>query len=146
MFPFIPGRRVQYIDRLMLVFAAPDALPGHHHTVRFWPGEAGHDDVAEFECVADGAWPGFFFGAVDLGERRLGPLRDDRPAGCTFEIPAQAGAICSAFVIAHYDAEPWPRCGWPAPAECREEPDHGRHGHGRRAPSGGYPPSAPTGS
>jgi len=131
MFPFVPGRRVHWIDRLLLVFSAPGAAPGDHHLVRFRQDEAGHDNVTEFQCIADGAWPGFFLGAIDLRDRRLGPLQDERPAGGTFEIPAQAGEICSAYVIAHYDAEPWPRCGSPAPAECREEPEHGRHGHGR---------------
>jgi Tc toxin complex TcA C-terminal TcB-binding domain len=131
MFPFVPGRRVHWIDRLLLVFAAPDAVPGRHHLVRFWRDEADRDDVAEFECVADGAWPGFFFGAIDLRERRLGPLQDERPAGCTFEIPAQAGEICSAYVVAHYDADCWPRCGSPVPAECCEDPGRRRHGNGR---------------
>ena len=131
MFPFVPGRRVHWIDRLLLVFDAPGAAPGDHHLVRFRPDEAGHDNVAEFQCIADGAWPGFFLGAIDLRDRPLGPLRDERPVGCTFEIPAQAGGICSAYVIAHYDAEPWPRCGSPTLAECREEPEHGRHGYGR---------------
>jgi hypothetical protein len=122
---------VHWIDRLLLVFNAPGATPGDHHLIRFRPDEAGHDNVAEFRCIADGAWPGFFLGAIDLRDRRLGPLRDDRPAGCTFEIPAQTGEICSAYVIAHYDAEPWPRCGSPAPAECREDAEDRRHGHGR---------------
>jgi hypothetical protein len=138
MFPFVPGRRVHWIDRLLLVFNAPGATPGDHHLIRFRRDEAGHDrdevghdNVAEFRCIADGAWPGFFLGAIDLRDRRLGPLRDDRPAGCTFEIPAQTGEICSAYVIAYYDAEPWPRCGSPAPAECREDAEDRRRGHGR---------------
>ena len=35
MFPFVPDRRVRFIDRLLLVFAAPEADPGRHHLVRF---------------------------------------------------------------------------------------------------------------
>jgi hypothetical protein len=131
MFPFVPGRRVHCIDRLLLVFDTPDAVPGRHHLVRFWRDETDSDDVAQFECVADGAWPGFFFGAIDLRERQLGPLRDEQPTGCTFEIPTQAGEICSAYIVAHYKAERWPRRGSPAPAECRETPEHRRHDNGR---------------
>ena len=37
MFPFVPGRRVHSIDRLLLMFAAPDAVPGRHHLVRVLP-------------------------------------------------------------------------------------------------------------
>jgi hypothetical protein len=114
MFPFVPGRRVRGIDRLLLMFAAPDAVPGRHHLVRFWRDEAGRGGSAEVECVAGETWPGFFCGSIDLREHPLGPLRDDRPTACTFEIPAQAGEICSAFVAAHYDAQYWPRCGSPA--------------------------------
>jgi Tc toxin complex TcA C-terminal TcB-binding domain len=116
MFPFIPGHRVRGVDRLVLVFAAPGAVPGHHHLVRLCrdePGrdEPGRDDITEFTCVADEAWPGFFFGAIDLRERPLGPLRAGRPAGCTVEIPLAAGEVSSAYVIAHYDAERWPQAG-----------------------------------
>ena len=129
MFPFVPGRRVRWIDRLLLVFEAPGAA-GDHHLVRFRPDEAGHGDGTEFTCVADGARPGFFLGAVDLRQRRLGPLRDDRPTGYTFEIPAPAGEIRSAFVIAHYDAESSPRYGPPSRSGWGEEPGLRRHGRG----------------
>ncbi len=118
MFPFLPGRRVRGLDRLLLMFAAPNAVPGRHHLVRFWRDEAGRGGSAEVECVAAEAWPGFFCGTIDLREHPLGPLRDDRPTACTFEIPAQAGEICSAFVAADYDAQCWPRCGSPDPAAC----------------------------
>jgi hypothetical protein len=116
MFPYVPGRRVRSIDRLLLMFEAPGATPGRHHLVRFWRDEADRDGAADVRCVADGAWPGYFCGAIDLREQPLGPLREGRPVACTIEIPAEAGEICNAFVIAHYDAECWPRCGSREPA------------------------------
>ena len=106
MFPFVPGRPVRVIDRLVLMFAAPGAVDGRHHLVRFRPDGAHCDDGAEVECVASGAWPGFFYGTIDLREHPLGPLREGHTVTCTFEIPAQAGPIGNAFVIASYDAAP----------------------------------------
>ena len=106
MFPFVPGRPVRVIDRLVLMFAAPGAASGRHHLVRFWPDGADCEQAAEVECVAGETWPGFFCGTIDLCDHPLGPLREDRPVTCTFEIPAQAGPVRSAFVIASYDAAP----------------------------------------
>jgi Tc toxin complex TcA C-terminal TcB-binding domain len=108
MFPFVPGRPACVIDRLMLLFAAPGAEPGRHHVVRFLadatePGPDRYGHGEEIECVADAAWPGFFRGVVDLRDRPLGPLRADRPAYCLFELPADAGEIGTAFVLASYD-------------------------------------------
>ena len=104
MFPFIPGRPVRVIDRLLLLFAAPDAVSERHHLVRFWPESADCDQAEEVECVASEAWPGFFRGTIDLRRHPLGPLREDRSVDCTFEIPAEAGEIRRVFLIASYDA------------------------------------------
>ena len=106
--PVVPGRRVRSIDRLLIMFAAPDAVPGRQHLVRFRPQDDDRDDVREFACVADGAWPGFFCGAISLREHPLRLRPDERPATCIFEIPASAGDIRNVFVVAHYDAERWP--------------------------------------
>jgi len=106
MFPFVPARPVRTIDRLVLMFAAPGTASGRHHLVRFWPDGADRDQATEVECVAGVAWPGFFYGTIDLREHSLGPLRADRPVTCTFEIPAEAGPIRSAFVVASYDTAP----------------------------------------
>jgi hypothetical protein len=109
MFPFVPGRPARVIDGLVLMFAAPgapgDHAPGRYHPVRFWREEAGRERAVEMEieCVADEAWPGFLRGTIDLREHPLGPLRDDRPVVAAFEIPAEAGEIWSAFVLASYD-------------------------------------------
>jgi Tc toxin complex TcA C-terminal TcB-binding domain len=117
MFPFVPGRRVGTVDRVLLMFEAPDAQPGHHHVVRFWWRDEGHDRATEFTAVADGTWPGYFCGMADLSESPLGPLRDARPALCGFDFPAQAGEIGNVFVIIRYTAENWPRCGPPTPGQ-----------------------------
>jgi hypothetical protein len=105
MFPFVPGRPVRTVDRVVLMFAAPDAEPGRHHDIRFWWTDDGHERAAEFTAVADSAWPGYFCGPVDLHESPLGPLRDDRPAACGFDFLAEAGETRNVFVIAHYTAE-----------------------------------------
>ena len=120
MFPFVPGKPVRTVDRLLLLFEAPDAQPGRHRVIRFWQDD-GHERATEFTAVADGAWPGYFCGTVDLRKSPLGPLRDERPAVCGFDFPAGAGEICNIFVIAHYAAETWPHCGPPAPGECGQE-------------------------
>jgi hypothetical protein len=111
MFPFVPGRRVRTVDRVLLMFEAPDAQPGHHHLVRFWWQDADRDRATEFTAVADGAWPGYFCGPADLRDNPLGPLRDARPALCGFDFPAQAGEIRNVFVVVHYIAENWPGSG-----------------------------------
>jgi hypothetical protein len=105
MFPFVPGRRVHGVDRLLLVFEAPDARPGRHHLIRFWWHDAGHERVTEVTAVADGSWPGYFCGTVDLRENPLGPLRDERPAECGFDFPTETGEVRNVFVIAAYTAE-----------------------------------------
>ena len=105
MFPFVPGRRVRTLDRLLLMFQAPDAQPGRHHLVRFWRHDADHEGVTEFSAVADGGWPGYFCVPVDLGASPLGPLRDEHPAVCGFDFPAEAGEIGTIFIIAHYATE-----------------------------------------
>lgn len=120
MFPFVPERRVRWIDRLVLAFAAPHAEPGRHHLVRFWRDGEEADGVVDVECVASGALAGCFVGTVDL-ERPLGPLGADS-ARCTVAFGDAAGEICGAYVIARYQAECWPRCGVP-----RGE-GRGRHG------------------
>lgn len=104
MFPFVPGKPARTVDQVVLLFAAPDAEPGRHHTVRFWWDEDGCERATEFTAIADSAWPGYFVGAVDLHESPVGPLRDSRSAVCGFGFPAQAGEIRNAFVIAHYTA------------------------------------------
>jgi Tc toxin complex TcA C-terminal TcB-binding domain len=116
MFPFVPGRRVRWIDRLVLVFAAPGTEPGRHHLVRFWRDgdDAGH--VTDVECVATGALAGYFVGVIDLSHP-LGPLGEDH-ARCTFAFSDAAGEICDAYIVAHYRADCWPRCGPPREDGC----------------------------
>jgi hypothetical protein len=118
MFPFVPGRRVRFIDDTWIVFAAPDADPGRHHIISFRPPHADRDDVEEVICVAPPAGPRCVFGVVDL-DRPLGPLAD-RPTGCSSEFPDGLGEIWSVYLIARYKAECWPRCGRPRRGGCDE--------------------------
>jgi len=128
MFPFVAERRVRFIDRLMLVFAAPEAEPGRHHVVRLRREGAEPEAV---ECVATSAWPGFFCGVVDLKDRPLGLLGPENSAWCTVEFPDHVGEICSAYVIPRYDAQCWPRCGPPRRDGCCGEPADGGRSDGR---------------
>ena len=79
--------------------------PGRHHLVRFWRDDDGHERATEFECVADGAWPGFFCGTVDLREHPLGPLRDERPVDVHVRASRRGGRSATSF--ARY-APDWP--------------------------------------
>ena len=56
--------------------------------------------------------------------RHGGPAREParsaarrRAASFGLDFPAQAGEICNAFLVAHYNAAEWPRCD-PRPAPC----------------------------
>jgi hypothetical protein len=62
---------------------------------------------------------GFFYDVIPR-ERPLGPLSTECAAECWVEFPATVGEICSAYVIASYDTECWPRCGLPRHGECCE--------------------------
>ncbi len=133
MFPFVPGRRVRSIGRLLLAFGAAGATLGRHHLVRFWRDDADSDDATAFPCVADSSWPGMFLGTIDLREHPLGPLRDKQPVGGTFEFPEDAEPFSRVFVIAHYEAERWSHDGWPARAEAPGELERNRHHDGEQA-------------
>jgi hypothetical protein len=124
MFGYIPGQRVHTIGRLLLMFSAPNAQPGRHHLIRFWPDDPNCCEVAEFQCIASDAWPGYFCGTIHLDEQPLGPLHEDRPAVCEFEFPDDTGEICNAFVVAHYNAQRWPQCGPPPPDHCPDNTHH----------------------
>jgi hypothetical protein len=123
MFPFVPGRRVRWIEGLQIFFVAPNAIPDTNYVVEFEPAEHEHEHEAECDCdridvhcIASSEWPGTFWGVVDLRGKRLGPLGHDRPAelGC-FEFPDELGEICGVQLVAGYCAEEWPRCGPPPP-------------------------------
>jgi len=120
MFPFVSQRRVRWVDRLVLVFAAPDADPGRHHLIRFWREDDEHGPPVDIECVATGSLPGCLVGAVELRDP-LGPFSPDHPSHCTLAFPSTVGEICSAYVISRYRADCWPRCGPPRSDECCDE-------------------------
>ncbi|MBR7834178.1 hypothetical protein KDL01_12960 [Actinospica durhamensis] len=138
LFPFVQGRRVREVGKLLLFFAAPDAEPGRHHLVRFrpveqeqeqeqeqerdgdgrggdgrdWDGRDGRDLVQDVTCVATAAWPGLFCGVVDLAETPLRPLPEElAQALFTFEFPDSVGEICGVYLLAGYEAACRPRCG-----------------------------------
>ncbi|MEY9910134.1 hypothetical protein ABIA35_006378 [Catenulispora sp. MAP12-49] len=124
-FPFVQGKRVRHVDKLMLLFAAPDADPGSHHLVRFRPVENEHDDradrdaVQDVTCVASRAWPGLFFGVVDLRATPISPVpRAGSEVLFTLDFPEHVGEICSAYLLAGYTAQCRPRCGEERERDC----------------------------
>ena len=84
MFPFVPGRRTRWLDRLQVLFLAPCAQPGANFVLRFVPGPHEHRDGfcdcgdIDVRCVASSEWPGLFLGVIDLDDRRLGPIAAER--------------------------------------------------------------------
>ena len=111
MFPFIPGHRELWVNRLDIFFEAPEAEPGRHKVVKFVVGdrarqrEKDRDDreVYEITCVASEEWPDLYHGVLDL---RMGPLaqRADHNLG-TFRFPPDVGEISRAFLLCGYDVK-----------------------------------------
>ena len=108
MFPFIPGHRELWINRLDIFFEAPEAEPGQHKVVKFVIGDStgqrdtDRDDreVHEITCIASEEWPDFYHGVLHI---RLGPLaqRTDHDLG-TFRFPADTGEVSRAFLLCGY--------------------------------------------
>ena len=149
MFPFVPARRVRWVDELQILFEAPGADPSTNHVVRFFPEAHRHDHGehcdcgrSDVHCVASDEYPGLFWGHVDLRGRRLGPLDPERAATelGTLEFPDALGEVCEVHLVTKYCADPWPHCGdppelGPCPPE-RDEHEHparGGHSHGGHA-------------
>jgi len=109
MFPFIPGHRELWVNRLDIFFEAPEAEPGQHKVVKFLVGHRDgqrHEDrddreVHEITCVASEEWPDFYHGVLDI---RLGPLaqRADHDLGM-FKFPPDMGMVSRAFLLCGYD-------------------------------------------
>ena len=117
MFPFVPGRRTRWLDRLQVLFLAPCAQPGANFVLRFMPGPHQHRDGPcdcgdiDVRCVASSEWPGLFLGVVDLGDRRLGPIGAERPSEVgRLEFPAEVSEICDVNIVVGYCVQPWARC------------------------------------
>jgi len=112
-FPFQPGRRELRVRRLDLLFEAPDARPGTHHTVAFHVGahrscRAGECDcrVIRVCCVASREWPGLFHGVVsDEGLEDVGLTeRNQETQMGAFVFPRNVGRVGEVFLIAGYEA------------------------------------------
>jgi Tc toxin complex TcA C-terminal TcB-binding domain len=111
MFPFIPGHRELWVNRLDIFFEASEAEPGSHKVVKFLVGQrAGQRDedrddreVHEITCVASEEWPDFYHGVLDI---RLGPLaqRADHDLG-TFRFPPEMGIVSRAFLLCGYNVK-----------------------------------------
>ena len=125
MFPFLPGRRARWVDRLQVLVEAQCATAGANIVVRFVPGHHHRRDEPcdceriDVHCVASREYPSLYWGVVDLTNRRLGPLGSDRPADLgTFEFPDDLGELCEMRIVAGYCAEPWSGRGDGSPCPC----------------------------
>ncbi|HLG60443.1 MAG TPA: hypothetical protein VKY19_00815 [Ktedonosporobacter sp.] len=111
MFPFIPGHKELWVNRLHIFFELPGAEPGQHKVVKFLVGQRNgqrheeRDDreVHEITCVASDEWPDLFHGVLDI---RLGPLaqRADHDPG-TFKFPPDLDMVSRAFLLCGYDVK-----------------------------------------
>ena len=97
MFPFVPGGREIWVGGMAILLGRPAHSHEHHgddceHSahpacpcpetrpaartvVEFRHGDVECGDVGSVECLANEAWPDFYFGTV---KARIGPIGDDR--------------------------------------------------------------------
>ena len=127
MFPFVPGRRPRWLERLQILVEAPCADPAANAVVRFVPGVHKHEgpcdcDRIDVRCVASSEFSGLFWGEVDLRGQHPGPLGDQPAPVGTFEFPEALGEICDVYLVAGYCAEPWAACGHGTRCVCRQDP------------------------
>lgn len=105
MFPFIPGHKDLWINRLYIFFEAPDVEPGKHKTVKLLVEQRDEErdgcKVYEISCVASEEWPDLYYGALDI---RLGPLaqRANHDLGM-FSFPPDTGVPRRAFLLCGYE-------------------------------------------
>jgi hypothetical protein len=106
MFPYALGDREVLVTRMELFVEAHGATPGTHREVEFAaahdPGcELAESDEFEFQCVADGSWPGFFHGGV---EAVLGPVRgNQRQRVGTFRFEDPVADVTRVFLVVDYE-------------------------------------------
>lgn len=125
MFPFVPGGREVRVDRIAVVFRAPETArcscqdPGQCPCPR--PGavaawdigfDGGRDDArqhADVRCFTGQDGPGLYCGVFAT---RLGPLAGDRPEQVELRFPAGTGPLDQMFLLCRYRVEPAPDgCG-----------------------------------
>lgn len=108
MFPFLPGRRDVWINRLELFFEATGAEPSVQRLVEFLVGHRiGHThgercdcEARDIYCIASAQWPGLYHGVLDVN---LGPLGQNgyRDLG-TFIFPPDVGEVARVFLFCSY--------------------------------------------
>lgn len=116
MFPFLTGNRRPVIERIEILFEAPDADPSRPLRAIFFAGErvetirpdTCREGVFTVNCVADSAWPGFFHGVLEIDPVEL--AGHDTALGVLAFDP-RALKICNAWLVFGYAAtEPSLRC------------------------------------
>jgi hypothetical protein len=120
LFPFVPGGRELWVDKIVILFETPDdpasecdaggecSCPEKKiipvHKVTFAPGRGcreERDEEKEFLCTANDAWPNLYYGAI---EKRLGPLGGKAfHHEAIFRFPSTLHEIPRVFVLCRYE-------------------------------------------
>ncbi len=112
MLPFVTGDKTVEINRLEVLFEAPNARPSTHHTVVFYAGQGlkGFDPdtckegVHSLVCVGDAAWPGFYHGVQEIDHV---PLDGAEPNDLgVLRFPPEMGAIREVYLLIGYGTKP----------------------------------------
>ena len=127
MFPFVPGGREVWVDRIAVIFGASDTArcgcPGGGECPCPRPCEAAvqevdytsfrddDDEHADVRCFADHERPGLYCGVFDT---RLGPLTEGHGGEFELRFPADTGRPERMFLLCRYRVHPAPhRCQRP---------------------------------
>jgi Tc toxin complex TcA C-terminal TcB-binding domain len=116
MFPFVPGDRELFVEKMALLFDGPESCGCE------CPSEcpccsdqerASHEielrqvkrDERRFRCCSSEDWPGLYYGVVH--DVHVGPLRDHRePAEVKLVFPVEACHITNAYLLCRYNLKP----------------------------------------
>ena len=111
MLPFVSGDKKVEINRVEVLFEAPNARPSTHHTLSFYAGQAlkGLDPdtckegVHSMVCVGDSAWPGFYHGVQQVDRVPLDCAEPNDIGVLLF--PPDMGVIREAYLLIGYSTK-----------------------------------------
>jgi hypothetical protein len=107
-FPYLASNRQIAVNRLEILFEAPNAEPSHHHLVQFFDGANSRQTEEEkcrcyihfIDCVANEKWPGCYHGVVNFKDKIL--TDSPRDIGL-FRFPETIGPIKDAYLFCYYE-------------------------------------------
>jgi hypothetical protein len=116
MFPFVPGDRELFIEKIALLFDGPEQCgcecPGECPCCsdrRFGSHELelrqAHRDERRFRCRSSEDWPGLYYGII--GDLCVGPLcRNRERAELKLIFPETACDVANAYLLCRYSLKP----------------------------------------